>query len=150
MRFVKGYVLPWEKLDSVNRPVNGLHRALSCACFTWYISHLWAKNKSKIISKSWKKGRRSIRDLKPWPLGPITTPNREPNLIRIKADPNYLDRLNWLRRRTKFKRPKMLICVKLLAKYVIIIYALGSVHEKFGVWIKAVPKSLQRQNSRPG
>ena len=44
----------------------------------------------------------------------------------------------------------MLISVKLLTKYVIIIYALGSAHEKFGVWIKAVPKSLQRQNSRPG
>ena len=44
----------------------------------------------------------------------------------------------------------MLISVKLLTKYVIIIYALGSVHEKFGVWIKAVPKSLQRRNSRPG
>ena len=31
----------------------------------------------------------------------------------------------------------MLILVKLLAKYVVIIYALSSVHEKFGVWIKA-------------
>ena len=29
----------------------------------------------------------------------------------------------------------------MLAKSVIIIYALGSVHEKFGVWIKAVLKS---------
>ena len=29
--------------------------------------------------------------------------------------------------------------VKLLTKYVVIINALGSVHEKFGVWIKAVP-----------
>ena len=29
--------------------------------------------------------------------------------------------------------------VKLLTKYVIIINALGSVHEKSGVWIKAVP-----------
>ena len=38
----------------------------------------------------------------------------------------------------------MLISVKVLTKYVIIIYALGSVHKKFGVWIKAVPKSLQR------
>ena len=38
----------------------------------------------------------------------------------------------------------MLISVKLLTKYVIIISALGSVHEKFGVWIKAVPKSLGR------
>ena len=28
----------------------------------------------------------------------------------------------------------MLISVKLLTKYIIIIYALGSVHEKFGVW----------------
>ena len=35
----------------------------------------------------------------------------------------------------------MLISVKLLAKYFIIIYALGSVHEKFGVRIKAVPQS---------
>ena len=43
----------------------------------------------------------------------------------------------------------MLIPVKLLTKYVIIIYPLGSVHEKFGVWIKAVPKSPQRRNSRP-
>ena len=31
----------------------------------------------------------------------------------------------------------MLILVKLLAKYVIIIYALGSVNEKFDVWVKA-------------
>ena len=37
----------------------------------------------------------------------------------------------------------MLISVKLLSKYVITIYGLGSVHEKLGVWIKAVPKSLQ-------
>ena len=28
----------------------------------------------------------------------------------------------------------MLISVKLLTKYVIRIYALGSVHEKYGVW----------------
>ena len=61
----------------------------------------------------------------------------EPNLIRIKADPSYLD------------RRKMLISVKLLTKYVMKIYALGSVHETFGVWIRAVPKSLQRRNSRP-
>ena len=45
----------------------------------------------------------------------------ELNLIPIKADPNYLDRPNWFRRsdlnssRTKFKRRKMLISVKLLA-----------------------------------
>ena len=44
----------------------------------------------------------------------------------------------------------MLISVKLLAKYVIIIYALGSVHEKVGVWVKAVPKSLQRRNYQTG
>ena len=44
----------------------------------------------------------------------------------------------------------MVISVKLLAKYVIIIYALlGSVHEKFGVLLKAVPKSLERRNFRP-
>ena len=35
----------------------------------------------------------------------------------------------------------MLPSVKLLTKYVIIVYALGSIHEKFGVLIKAVPKS---------
>ena len=45
----------------------------------------------------------------------------------------------------KFKGRKMLISVKLLTKYVIIISALGSVHEKFGFWIKAVPKSLQNR-----
>ena len=42
----------------------------------------------------------------------------------------------------------MLISVKLLAKYAIIIYTLG--HEKFGIWIKAVPKSHQCQNPWPG
>ena len=67
----------------------------------------------------------------------------EPNLVRIKADPNYLDRLNWFRRQTRFKRIKMLSSVKLPAKYVIIIYTLGNAHEKFVVWIKTVPKSLQ-------
>ena len=35
---------------------------------------------------------------------------------------------------------KNVIFVKPLTKYVIIIYALGLVHEKFGAWIKAVPK----------
>ena len=44
----------------------------------------------------------------------------------------------------------MLISVKLLTKRLIRIYALGSVHEKFGVCIKGVPKSIQRRNSRPG
>ena len=39
-----------------------------------------------------------------------------------------------------------MILVKLLEKYVIIIYALGSVHVKFGVWIKAIPKSLHSRN----
>ena len=33
----------------------------------------------------------------------------------------------------------MLIFVKRLAKYIIIFYALGSVHKKFSVWIEAVP-----------
>ena len=44
----------------------------------------------------------------------------------------------------------MLISVKLPTKYGLIIYALGSVHEKFGVYIKAVPKSLQRRNPGRG
>ena len=35
------------------------------------------------------------------------------------------------------------ISVKLLTKYIIIIYALGLVHEKFGVRIKATAKLLQ-------
>ena len=39
------------------------------------------------------------------------------------------------------KGRKTLISVKLLTKYVIIIYALASVSEKFGVSIKAVPKA---------
>ena len=38
----------------------------------------------------------------------------------------------------------MLISVKLRTKYVVIIYALGSVHEKFGVWIKALPNSRSK------
>ena len=43
----------------------------------------------------------------------------------------------------------MLIFVKLklLEKYIKINYALGSAHEKFGVWIKAISKSLRSQNS---
>ena len=44
----------------------------------------------------------------------------------------------------------MLISVKLLTKDVITIYELVSVHEKFGILIKAVPKSIQSRNSRPG
>ena len=35
----------------------------------------------------------------------------------------------------------MLISVKLLTKYIIIIYALGLAHEKFCVWIEAIPKA---------
>ena len=35
----------------------------------------------------------------------------------------------------------MLISVKMLTKYVIIIYTVGSVLKKLGVWIKAVPKA---------
>ena len=37
----------------------------------------------------------------------------------------------------------------LLQKYVIIIYAFGSAHEKFGVWNKAVSKLFQSRNIRP-
>ena len=33
---------------------------------------------------------------------------------------------------------------------VLIIYGLGLVHEKFGVWIKTIPKLFQRWNSRLG
>ena len=34
----------------------------------------------------------------------------------------------------------MLIWDKLLTKNAIIIYSIGTLHEKYGVWIKAVPK----------
>ena len=68
----------------------------------------------------------------------------EPNLIRIK--PTQIIKTGWIDSDadldcswTKLKRRKMLISVKPACKYVILIYALGSVHEKFGVWIKAVP-----------
>ena len=44
----------------------------------------------------------------------------------------------------------MLISVKVLTKYIITIYKLVSVHEKFGILIQAVPKSIQSRNSRPG
>ena len=37
----------------------------------------------------------------------------------------------------------MLISVKLFTKCIIIIYALGSVHEKFSIWIKVIPKSIE-------
>ena len=53
--------------------------------------------------------------------------------------------------RTKFRMRKMLILPKLLpAKYVIIIYALCSVHVKLGVRIRTVQKSFHSRNSRPG
>ena len=44
---------------------------------------------------------------------------------------------------------KMIISVKLLTRYVIRIYKLGSVHQKFGVWINGVPKSIQIQKLIP-
>ena len=40
----------------------------------------------------------------------------------------------------------MLILVKLLAKYIILIYAVGSGHEKSGIRISAVPKTLQEES----
>ena len=43
----------------------------------------------------------------------------------------------------------MLISVKLLTKTVIIIYALGLVHEKFGVWIKK-PYQSRSKREIPG
>ena len=43
----------------------------------------------------------------------------------------------------------MLILVKLLAKYLIINYALGSVHEKFGVGIKAQCSKVVPQSKFP-
>ena len=46
------------------------------------------------------------------------------------------------------KRQKIFISIKLLTKYMIIIYALGLVHEKFSVRIKAVPKT--KFPARPG
>ena len=40
----------------------------------------------------------------------------------------------------------MLILVKLLAQYIILIYAVGSGHEKSGIRISAVPKTLQEES----
>lgn len=40
----------------------------------------------------------------------------------------------------------MLILVKQLLKYIILIYAVGSGHEKSGVRINAVPKTLQEES----
>ena len=78
----------------------------------------------------------------------------ERNLIRIEADPNC-----WFRPAELIQTP-ILIAPELRSKgensvkpaYKIHYdnFALGSIHEKFGVWIKAVPNSLQRRNSRPG
>lgn len=72
--------------------------------------------------------------------------------IRIKAEQNYLTCLIDLEAalnlsQTYFKRRIMLIFVKLLEEYITINYALGLAHETFGVWIKAISKSLQSQNS---
>ena len=51
----------------------------------------------------------------------------------------------------KIKRREIVILVKLHAKCaIIIIYALGSGNENFGISIKAVPKLLQSRNSQPG
>ena len=44
----------------------------------------------------------------------------------------------------------MLISVKQLTKYVIIIYALGSVLEKFGIAIKAISKFLAKLAEKNG
>ena len=59
-------------------------------------------------------------------------PDQTPNLVRIKAD----QIIYWIdsdpdlnSSRTKFKRRKTVISVKLLT-----IYSLGSAHENFGVW----------------
>ena len=62
----------------------------------------------------------------------------EPNLIRIKADPNYLDRLNLIQTPILIpaelnSREKNAHFNQTTYKYVIIIYALGWGHENFGV-----------------
>ena len=88
-------------------------------------------------------------------LGPVQTPNfswAEPNSNwgrpKFFRPAELIQTPILMSSRIKSKRRKMLISVKLLTKYLIVIYALGSIHDKFGVW--AVPKSLQRRNSRPG
>ena len=48
------------------------------------------------------------------------------------------------------KGEKCSFLVQLLAKYVITIYALGSVHESSASESKPFLESLQRRNSRPG
>ena len=45
---------------------------------------------------------------------------------------------------------KIDLWVKLLVKYVIIIYSFGSAPGKFGVWIKAVPKTLLKSKFPAG
>ena len=77
----------------------------------------------------------------------------EPSLIRIKTDLNSLDMLSWFRRRSWFQlnliqRRKIFISVKLFTQYYMITYAFGSAHEKVGVWIQTVQKSIQSRNSR--
>ena len=71
----------------------------------------------------------------------------EPNLIRIKADPNDLDRLNRFRRRFHLQlnyvqKAKNAHFVKTACqiRYNNLCTYIGSVHEKVGVGIKAVPK----------
>ena len=70
-------------------------------------------------------------------------------LIRIRADPNYLDPLKWFRRQILIPaklnsiRRKILISVKLRAKCITMInlcIRLGT--WKFGVWFKAIPKHV--------
>ena len=72
--------------------------------------------------------------------GPVQTPNFS------WAEPNSN------KGRPKSFRPAELIQtpILILTKYVIWTYAFGSVHEKVGVWIKAVPKFIQSRNSRSG
>ena len=71
----------------------------------------------------------------------------ELNLIRIRADPNDLDRLNRFKRRSYLQlnyvqKAKNAHFVKTACKirYNNLCTYIGSVHEKVGVGIKAVPK----------
>ena len=88
-------------------------------------------------------------------LGPFHTPNfswaelnsnlDRPKLTKVRQ---LIETSNLISRSTAVPYTVRL----LLAKYVIIIhviYALGSAHGKFGVWIKTVTQPFLRRNSRP-
>ena len=80
-------------------------------------------------------------------LGPVQTQNfpwAEPNSNRplpSSKNPHFQGQVHNLYHENEFN------LVKLLIKFVIIIYALGLVHEQFSVWIKVILKLIKSWNS---